>query len=424
MKPQLFLSALLGLTSVLAFASSTDQTITIQVGSAQAGTATAAIAGHATVDASVMRSAPVLDADSLDLRQAGSVQMEVFGMPLQVARDELQVRSGGWTWEGSGEDGSWLLLTSQEGRLAGTIDLDGREFEIAPQADGSSLLLERDLTLLPPPGQPLVPELPPELPPVTGHPPPAEGDHALRSGVHWIDVMIVYTSNVQVEAGGHAGVAARAHNDVAWTNRAFMNTAMPVRFRLVAVKRMSLTEDPDMDDMLPATRGNSQVNNWRNQYGADMVGVYVSQGQYCGLGYVMRNPGPTFERSAYQVTRFNCGAATYAHEHGHNMGMEHNPDNASASPSEASYPWSFGHGVAAGGNSFRTIMAYAAVCNGDPCPRIRSFSATGYIYNDIPIGVANSSENSRTGSLTAPVVAAFRPSVMLFQNGFDYGFID
>ena len=255
-------------------------------------------------------------------------------------------------------------------------------------------------------------------------PPPAEGDHALRSGVHWIDVMIVYTSNVQVEAGGHAGVAARAHNDVPWTNRAFMNTAMPVRFRLVAVKRMSLTEDPDMDDMLPATRGNSQVNNWRNQYGADMVGVYVSQGQYCGLGYVMRNPGPTFERSAYQVTRFNCGAATYAHEHGHNMGMEHNPDNASASPSEASYPWSFGHGVAAGGNSFRTIMAYAAVCNGDPCPRIRSFSATGYIYNDIPIGVANSSENSRTGSLTAPVVAAFRPSVMLFQNGFDYGFID
>lgn len=418
MKPFVVLSALFGLVPALAFAGGADAVVTIQIGSPQAGTGVAALSdleAGAVVDTSIVRSAPVLAAETLDLRQAGTVQIQVFGRPLQVARDALQVRSGGWTWEGSGDEGSWLLLSAQGGRLAGTIDLDGREYEIAPQADGRSLLLERDLSALPPPGQPVAPA----VPPVTGHLPPAEDVHALRSGVHWIDVMIVYTSNVQLEAGGHAGVAARAHNDVAWTNRAFQNTAMPVRFRLVAVKRMSLAEDADMDAMLPAARGNSQVNNWRDHYGADMVGVYVSQGQYCGLGYVMRNPGPVFERSAYQVTRFNCGAATYAHEHGHNMGMEHDPDNASADSSEASYPWSFGHGVADGGNSFRTIMAYAAVCNGNPCTRVRAFSAPGWYINGHPIGIAGSRENSRTGSLTAPVVAAFRTSVMLFQNGFD-----
>lgn len=370
----------------------------------------------APLSPTVRRSVPVLAVAELDLRAAAAVRIDVFGTPVLAEREQVQVRSGGWTWEGHGEDGSWLLLSYQEGRLAGNIDIAGQEFEIVPQAGGGSALIERDLARLAPYGEPLDPPLPAQPP--SPLPPDL---HALRDGIHWIDVMIVYTSQVATQAGGHAGVAARAHNDVAWTNRALYNTRVPARFRLVAVKRMTLAEDDDMDDMLPAARADEKVKDWRDRYGADMVGVYVSQGQYCGLGYVMRNPGPSFADAALQLTRFDCGAATYAHEHGHNMGMEHNPEDSSLAPPQTpSYDWSFGYGVADGSNSFRTIMAYSSVCGGNsPCTRVRAFSAPGWYINGHEIGVANSRDNSRTAGLTAALVASFRSSVMLFQNGFD-----
>src|SRR5690554_1139754 len=98
MKPFVVLSALFGLVPALAFAGGADAVVTIQIGSPQAGTGVAALSdleAGAVVDTSIVRSAPVLAAETLDLRQAGTVQIQVFGRPLQVARDALQVRSGG-----------------------------------------------------------------------------------------------------------------------------------------------------------------------------------------------------------------------------------------------------------------------------------------------------------------------------------------
>jgi len=148
----------------------------------------------------------------------------------------------------------------------------------------------------------------------------------------------------------------------------------------------------------------------RDQYAADMVSLIVNSGSGCGIAYVMRNPGPGFENSAFQVTHMNCaiGNLSYAHEHGHNMGFEHDPANG-ASPGNASYPWSFGHFV---DGSYYTVMSYHYECT-PGCTRVAHFSNPDILHPDIlhqdqPTGIADERDNARTGDLTASIVAQFR----------------
>src|SRR4029077_8802144 len=104
---------------------------------------------------------------------------------------------------------------------------------------------------------------------------------------------------------------------------------------------------------------------------ADLSSLFVASGQACGVGFIMQAPSSSFAGSAFQVTALGCavGNLSYAHEHGHNMGMEQKPENGDP-PDQASYPGSYGHYV---DGSFRTAMSYV-----DPCPhgcnRIARFS--------------------------------------------------
>ena len=144
----------------------------------------------------------------------------------------------------------------------------------------------------------------------------------------------------------------------------------------------------------------------RDSYAADMVSLIVENGgSGCGIGYVMRSPGPSFEAFAFQVTDRGCavGNLTYAHEHGHNMGFEHDPANG-PSPTVASYPWSFGHFV---NGSYRTVMSYSNQCS-QGCTRVPHFSNPDVLHNGVPTGIDNERDNARSGDLTAPIVTDFR----------------
>jgi hypothetical protein len=135
-----------------------------------------------------------------------------------------------------------------------------------------------------------------------------------------------------------------------------------------------------------------------------MVGLIVENGGgFCGIASVMRNPGSSFQSSAFQVTARGCavGNLTYAHEHGHNMGFEHDPANG-APPNVASYPWSFGHNVS---GVFRTVMSYQCP---QGCTRVPHFSNPDVTQSGFPTGIAGHRDNHRTGDLTAPIVADFR----------------
>ena len=152
-----------------------------------------------------------------------------------------------------------------------------------------------------------------------------------------------------------------------------------------------------------------------------MVSLMVESGSACGVGFVMRSPGAGFASSAFQVTARSCavGNLSFAHEHGHNMGFEHDPANGTT-PANASFPYSFGHFV---NGSYRTVMSYSTQCSSG-CTRVAHFSNPDILHNGVPTGIADQRDNARSGDATAPIVAKFRAAIVvgqIFADGFESG---
>ncbi len=146
----------------------------------------------------------------------------------------------------------------------------------------------------------------------------------------------------------------------------------------------------------------------------------------------------------------DCGAdrLNFAHELGHQLGMEHDRRNSSLSSSsfQRSCPWSFGHRHSATAPyGFRTVMAYSIpgstfvsgpACSSDSaCPLIDAYSnphlewtgpggiqLLGSVPGAQPIGSSSSLTSARaidTLPRLAPISAAFRPRPeSIFANGF------
>lgn len=232
---------------------------------------------------------------------------------------------------------------------------------------------------------------------------------AADSGIITIDLLSVYTPNARAKAGGLNEIEAMIQAAVDVANTAFTESNMSVRYNLVHTAEVNYTATGDTGDALRWVDDDPEVAALREQFGADMVSLIVDTASSCGTAWVQRNPGSSFAAYAFQATDIDCavGNMTFAHEHGHNMGMEHNPENSSATSSTASYPWSFAHYV---DGSYRTVMSYSAPCS-NGCSRVARFSNPSVNYAGEPAGIADERQNALTGDYTAPIVAAFRNSV-------------
>lgn len=321
-------------------------------------------------------------------------------------------RTGDFAWHGRiagyGDDYQ-VLLTVSRGYVVGLIDAPEGAYEVTTTSDGGQVAMLLDQGLLPP----CAGELEPEGGPEPDHPPASwtAPGRAAGDAVDEIQVMSLYTPQARNAAGGTAAIEATIQAAVDSANQVFANSAMPARYHLAYTGLASRNDSGDLSSDLVWLREDPDVAALRDLYFADMVSLIVADGGgSCGIGYVIAEgfEPADFGPWAFQVTQRSCavGNHSYAHEHGHNLGMQHNPENASSGA--PLHPWSHGHYH---DGQYRTVMSYVDPCSSG-CPRRGYFSNPDVLHMGLPTGIPEQRDNHRTGNTTAPFAANWRQGVV------------
>lgn len=192
-------------------------------------------------------------------------------------------------------------------------------------------------------------------------------------------------------------------------------------------------------------RTDAQVQNLRNNNDADLVIMLVADDAGAtGLAYTQRpdcgnsngeavngcNPGPAYDPFAVSVVSVNFATSfqVFAHESGHQLGMEHHQLRGNANPS---FNFAYGHFV---NNQNETVMSTADTFNDcTNCPRALQYSNPNVNFigsgmPGVPSGTddgnpnTNDNWNARASTALAPDVSEFRdPQLtdLIFRNGFE-----
>ena len=123
--------------------------------------------------------------------------------------------------------------------------------------------------------------------------------------------------------------------------------------------------------------------------------------------------GAQFNAFAYNVVAQNCAIATdaFAHEFGHNLGGEHNPESA-VLPAQASFVYSFGHFV---NGAFEEVMSVRRPAS---TPQILNFSNPNVFFGPNATGIVNQRDVAQTIEMLYPTFRAFRAG-SAFTDGFE-----
>jgi hypothetical protein len=183
-------------------------------------------------------------------------------------------------------------------------------------------------------------------------------------------------------------------------------------------------------------RTSAAVQSLRNSFNADLVVMYVGdEADASGSAYVQRpncgveqfyedtpgcSVGAGYNNFAFSVTstKYATSFQVFAHEIGHQLGMEHDVVYGSPAPS---FSWSYGWYVS---NVNETVMSVARAFGAcSICPRALQFSNPNVPFQNssVPSGSATA-WNARTGAALAPAVSEFRAprlTQLIFRGGFE-----
>jgi hypothetical protein len=242
-----------------------------------------------------------------------------------------------------------------------------------------------------------------------------------------IDVMVSYTAAARNGAGGKDAMEADIRLAVDLTNKAYSNSGIGQRLRLVHFVEVAYKETgnstTDRDRLQRKGDGHlDEVHPLRDRYGADIVALIVERldGGSCGKAFIMNPVGNAFEDHAFGLIRRDCattaGQYSFPHELGHIMGARHNWEQDHTNNS----PFAYNHGhvhptpTSPSVRPWRTIMAYDTGCASTRrCPRVLHFSNPDVSFGGDPTGVAtgeNQQDNRQALNNTASTVANFRCS--------------
>ena len=283
--------------------------------------------------------------------------------------------------------GTFTLVVN--GRVViGTVRTPDAVYTIRTAGDGTYVIRQIDESSLPPLGEPLGgPLSTPEARSESDDVPPDDGSV--------IDVMVVYTTEAKHFEGGKAAIEALIDLFVAETNQANANSRVIHRIRLVLRDEVDYIEDGNsFIDLNRLTEDSDEymdhVHELRDLYAADLVHIVVSRSvNVCGVAESIGGD----ESVGFALTVSECGGLTFAHELGHNMGLNHDRYVIRPGATGSNFGYvnqrMFDEGAPESAR-WRTIMAYYDQCEevgGFYCPQVAYFSNPEVTHNDDPTGV-------------------------------------
>ena len=361
-----------------------------------------------SVDVELLSSAPARL--RLDLPEGRSVVARLSGLERRA--------NGGIVWRGSlldDPDGG-VTLTLHDGYVVGLITSRTDVWEVRTLTDGGQAIDRIEQELFPAcETEAAAHGSSPRAPFRFGDsdPCPTPIDPHDR-----VDLLGMYTPQARDAAGGVAQIEALIQAAVDNSNTAFANSEMPIRFHLAGTALANRSDSGSISSDLSWLASDPETAALRDALRADLVSLIVASGGGCGIAQLPISWGAGGNpNSVHQVTVASCavGNLTFAHEHGHNMGLEHDPANANP-PGSGTYPYRYGHYV---DGSYRTVMSYSNQCTMG-CTRMTQWSNPEVIFMGQPTGIVDQRDNRRASSFSDGCVTDYRLSA-IFVDGFESG---
>jgi uncharacterized protein (DUF2141 family) len=227
-----------------------------------------------------------------------------------------------------------------------------------------------------------------------------------------IDVMVVYTPQALSQAGSLAELDFRINRSISDTNMALANSQINAVVRLVGEVSVNYTESSviltDLTNVQSGTGAFTGIPALRQQYGADIVSLWVGSGSSDEAGRAFQpgdlsTPDPTLGYNVVQEL-YADNNYVFAHEIGHNLGAGHDPSDTTP----RAIPYAYGKSFTIGSYTIGDIMS-----NGD---RIPYYSNPNVSYQGVPTGNLDNSaqpaNNAEVMNQFAPILANYEPTMI------------
>lgn len=346
------------------------------------------------------------------------------GHELQLrTRDSSTTEPGtSLTWHGqvleNGEISGSATITASGDRLHARISSGDRQYRVISTPDGNHYWQRVRFNNRPaqhPPGGPIrsvsdkQADFPNKIPPI------AENNTKSDNGPATVDIMAQYTTAAIDAYPDEAALRLAIRNAVETTNTALANNGVSHQVRLMGIHHTDFSESPGgMPATLPAFAESDTTSYLHEYYKADLNALFGVFTDYCGIAYLPPDLSSNFSYAS-SATNVNPGfpcmdGTTTAHEIGHNLGLEHNPEDA-GDASSSIFPYGFGHVME---DRFNTIMAYHPGCGGGVYYRcqfeIPYFSDPEQFHpvSRLPLGIHGKRDNVEALNSSMPVGAQWR----------------